>query len=298
MNQKGNITLYVLIAVLVLVLIGAGYYLYTTNKQTTSVNPPSAQNPTSSPTNTQTTFPNPSNNAVSVASSSHPVIAVMANGASSFPLRSGDFVIGSAGQQVGGTTSQQGFQPAISSLEKVTTPGVNKILGFSSINDLNADISSIPADINYIDYSTEQGTTPQAELNSLTSSVTQFASIVHSHGKKVVWAPQHKYFDSMQSAGTLASILTSVDMIQYQGQRLLTTESNFISDMQGKYSSAKTANPKIIFYLQLWVGTNGSTSEQIITGFNNLVGFYDIAGFGGGSSTDIQTVIEGLNFRK
>src|SRR5258708_32891946 len=148
MNQKGNITLYVLIAVLVLVLIGAGYYLYTTNKQTTSVNPPSAQNPTSSPTNTQTTFPNPSNNAVSVASSSHPVIAVMANGASSFPLRSGDFVIGSAGQQVGGTTSQQGFQPAISSLEKVTTPGVNKILGFSSINDLNADISSIPADIN------------------------------------------------------------------------------------------------------------------------------------------------------
>ncbi len=227
-----------------------------------------------------------------------PAIAVMANAASSLPLRFGDYVIGSAGQQVNGTTSSQAFQQAISSLERVTTPGVNKVLGFSSISDLEADISSIPADINYIDYSTEQGTTPPSELDDLTSSVAKFAQIAHAHGKRMMWAPQHKYFDNLQSAGTLPRILTSVDLVQYQSQRLLTTDSNYNQDIQVKYTSAKAANPKVIFYLQLWVGTNGSTDQQIINGFNRLVGYFDVAGVGGGSQADSSIVISGLNWRR
>ena len=132
----------------------------------------------------------------------------------------------------------------------------------------------------------------------MTSNVVAFAKIVHDHGKKAVWAPQHKYFDDMQTNGTLGDILTNVDMVQYQGQRLLTTESNFITDMQGKYTSSKKANPNVIFYLQLWVGINNSTDQEIIDGFNKLNGYFDVAGFGGGSTSDMQTILSGLSWRK
>jgi hypothetical protein len=209
-------------------------------------------------------------------------------------------VITLAGQGANSAPTSAHFKQSITSLENITTPGITRIMAFGSVVDITTAISSLPPDIAFVGYGTEEGLTPQNELNSLASSIAQAAQVAHSHNRKLFWVPGRRYFDSMQSDATLASTLSSVDMVAYQSQKLLTTDQNYTQDMQGKYAAAKSANPNIIFYLQLWVGTNGSTDQQIIDGFNGLVGFFDVAGIGGGGGSHghFNTIISGLSWRK
>ena len=247
--------------------------------------------PVATPNSTSTPQPTltPSSTPSSTTASSMPAVSVPTSFATSVPLQTGDFSL-----TLGGGTSA-----SLNTLASLSS-GINKLLAYTSITDMNSAIGSVPSYVNYIAYDFEPGTgyTPSNELTDPLGSVTQFAQTVHAHGKKMVWVPTYGIFDNAVTNGTLKSILANVDVVVYQSQKLLTTESNYTSDIQNRYHQSKAANPNVLFYLQLWVGTNGSTDQQIINGFNGLVGYFDIAGWGGGTKTDTTTIYSGLSWRK
>lgn len=297
MDNKGGIFITLIIALLVTLILAIGSFFYLKPPQKTKTYL-FKSNLTPTPTYSDIFKPSsgitPSipNRQTTTYSTTGPALAVLAPYSTEISMKEGDFVVALGGQ------TPFSIQRSIDEIEKINTPGVNKLISFNSITDLNKYISQAPTDVMYIAYDTEAAITPQDELNTLSSSVSSFAQIVHVHGKKMVWVPQYSYFDDGDSRNTLTSTLSSVDIVIYQGQRLLTTDTNFKQDIQKRYKAAKTANSKILFYLQLWVGTNGSTDQQIINGFNSLLGYFDVAGIGGGTQSDISTIVSGLSWRE
>jgi hypothetical protein len=240
------------------------------------------------------------------AGSGHPSILVIvrvANGAVLPLLRSGDQVIaGSTRGQTGApvTASSPSFSQAIAALERVGSgQSLVKNLSLSSVDDLNSVKSSIPADIQYVTYSMEEGITPPTELNAAPTVVPQYASIVHSLGKRMVYIPTRVIFDKLQASNSLKTMLPSIDGIGYQAQRLFNIDPNLISHLQAKYQYVKSVNPSTLFMLQLWIGINGATTAQIRDAFNQLTNYMDVAIIGTSSDqASTLAVLSDLSWRK
>jgi hypothetical protein len=172
-------------------------------------------------------------------------IVRVANGAVLPLLRSGDQVIASSTRDQSGTPitfSSTRFTRAAASLENVRSgQGLVKNLSLSSIDDLNNVKASIPSDVQYVTYSMEGGMTPQAEINAAVTVVPQFASNVHSLGKKMTFIPNHRLFDNLQTNNSLETMLPSFDQVSYQAQKLLNKVSNLYS-VQGIYQYLNSGN--------------------------------------------------------
>ncbi len=69
-------------------------------------------------------------------------------------------------------------------------------------------------------------------------------------------------------------------MVGYQAQKLLPTNpsapgedpdlATFESHMKSIYTDVKAHNPKTLLFLQLWLGTNGQTYQDMDNAFNGL----------------------------
>ncbi len=167
------------------------------------------------------------------------VSAKVANGITSL-LKPGDMVFAFSMRDRNGSpvsTSSQKFQMALHVLSLVQNTTIHKMIVLSTVDDLNAVKQSITADIDTVGYNTEGGITPQSEILNAQINVPQFASIVHSLGKKMMYAPSHDIFDMLQLRGDLGTILKSVDIVVYQGQNILPSEgqTQFVKNMQAKY---------------------------------------------------------------
>lgn len=270
----------------------------------TSPTPTPSTSPFSTPKGSST--PTPISTSVPISSGKAVIVfpATQYEGVKSH-LISGDGVIVSAARAQGKQDTPidaSRLNSAINGLNKFPA-GTRKILVFSSVADIKTHINSIPSDI-IISYNQEGGLTPATELQGRPpdwskpqASAIEFANIVRGAGKKAGYGPTRDIFDNLQTEGRLDEVLKVVDSIGYQGQLayLKVGEDELVSMIKEKYNFVKSVNSNTNFQFQLWVGRQ--TTDQIISTFNKLSNYMDVAVIGGATSSDIITIINGLNWR-
>lgn len=193
------------------------------------------------------------------------------------------------------TVNDPKFQNAINVLESVHLTGINKLIIFSSVEDVRNLINQVPPDINLVGYDLEPGLSPRSDTQNIPLSVQAFANIVHGADKQVGFGPTDAILMNLLNSGQLTTVAKNLDSITLQGQKVLAIGgmTTFQSQVQSLSTQVKSANPQIHFQVQLWIGVD--TVNDIIQGFTSIKDQIDQAGIGTNNDINgVQSVLSGL----
>lgn len=193
------------------------------------------------------------------------------------------------------TVGDNKFQTALTKLAEVTQSNLKKGIVFSAVDDVRNLIGVLPSDITIIGYDFEGGMTPLSEMQNPTGSVTQFAEIVHTAGKKVAFGPTVAVWMGLERNGKVPLVARAVDIVILQGQNILSNGgmTALIEQVSTLGATARNANPNVSFSVQLWVGNN--PPADMITGFKNIEELIDTAIIGTQNDLPgVQEVLQGL----
>jgi len=156
------------------------------------------------------------------------------------------------------------FQQGVAALNAIDDPRLDKAIVLSSIEDLKANLSRLPKDITWLEYNSEPGMTPAAELENIEASVKTFAELAHAAGYKISWGPTNVMLRASDDG--LLSLAQDVDGMTLQHQKVLQYEGlqAFIDLTRKRSEAIRKFNPACQIRVQVVIGRG--TQEQLIEG--------------------------------
>jgi hypothetical protein len=166
-------------------------------------------------------------------------------------------------------------------LNAVTTPGVNKALTFSAVDDVRRLLQFVPADVDVIEYNLEGAMTPDSDYTNMPQSVATFSQIVRASGRTFGFGPIRNTWTALEKKGQFDAVLKNCDSVAVQMQRFFQSAgstSDLVAEVSPLVKKFRAANPNVKVNLQLWLGRQ--TVPQMIEGFRAMEPDLDVAVIG------------------
>ena len=158
--------------------------------------------------------------------------------------------------------NEEKYTRRVAALNAIKDPDIEKMIVFSSVEDMKANLPRFPKDIVWASYNSEPGMTPAEELQNIEESVIEFAKIAHTAGLKVEWWPTNVMIS--QDEARYLGLAKYIDRMGLQHQRTLESEGveAFVSLTKKRAEAIKKVNPKCSVEVQAVIG-RGSTPDLI-----------------------------------
>lgn len=155
--------------------------------------------------------------------------------------------------------NERKYAERVAAMDQIHDPHVQKMIIISSIEDLKANLSRFPKDLNWVGYNTEPGMTPAKELLDMENSVREFARIAHGAGWKVQWGPTN--FMLFEDEAKYLGLAKYLDGIGLQHQRTLQNEGveAFAELTKKRAAMVRKINPKCMVGVQVVIGRGANT---------------------------------------
>jgi hypothetical protein len=138
------------------------------------------------------------------------------------------------------------------------------MVSFASWNDAQKVIPGLLSQIKWVLYDPEHwANTPTSEQQNLPTTVKNAAEYLHSNNLRLFLAPDRRFVDEY-----LNDFAPNVDALLLQGQLLQNDTALFASWITEKITIARTANPKILIYVQ--VAANRGTPEEMLKAIQSV----------------------------
>lgn len=182
----------------------------------------------------------------------------------------GDIVFGVCSRGgPGAVWSEEKCTRALSLLNQVKDPRVEKMLVISSVEDLKWLLARRPPDLVWVAYNSEGGMTPEKEFGNIREAVVEFARVAHAAGLKVIWGPTHVM---LKEHPELLELTKNLEGMAFQHQKVLQYEGvdAMIQLTRERAAAVRRYNPACRTTVQVVVGRG--TNEQLIQGLKAVAG--------------------------
>jgi hypothetical protein len=183
-----------------------------------------------------------------------------------FPIQSPE--VAAFFQEIARADDSASFPPDRQFLLPGDSPGL-KIVAFRSWREAQTQLDSLSGPVDMVMYNPENwDLTPEEEKQELVSTVREFATFVQERGLRFMFAPDRRYAELY-----LGDVVSDVDAVMLQAQRLQHDPQTFGVWVQGMAEVAHTANPDVQVFVQ--VGATRGTAQEMLAALRTVAADID-----------------------